>query len=135
MGELAVVVGEITNAGIAFLFVVPGQFRWSVRSVYAVAATDVGGAPNRAFQLTITDGTSTVAQVGAADAGTEPATVNVTFADVPSAAVTAGAVGITQAPIPPLILNAGYRIIGAIINPAGADAWVSAVAWVDQSRT
>lgn len=128
---LSVQPAEITVASTRFVFVVPGHQRWSLRSVFAEASRDVGGAPNRTYTLTITDGTTTVAQVGAADAGNEPGTCQITWANTPAASVFSGTQGITVAPLPPVTLNPGYDIIGEITNGAPADAWITAVAWFD----
>lgn len=118
-----------------FRFTVPGHQRWALRSVRANATRDVGGAPNRVYVLTITDGLTIVAQVGAADAGTEPGSCVITWADLPAASVASGNQGVTVAPLPPVMLNPGYEIIGAINNGALADAWDEAVAWYDFAYT
>lgn len=118
-----------------FRFTVPGHQRWSLRSIRANANRDVGGAPNRVYVLTITDGLTIVAQVGAPDAGTEPGTCVITWANTPGAAVAVGGAGFVIAPLPPVTLNPGYEIIGAINNGALADTWDEAVAWFDFAYT
>lgn len=127
---LVVTAAELVAADV-FQFVVPGDRIWHVRSVLAVAATDVGGQPDRGYTLGITDGTSLVAQVGAEDNGTEPATVTITWCDAPAGTVEAGALATSVAPLPRLTLKPGYVITGTILNPTGTDAWVSAVAWYE----
>lgn len=115
----------------SFTFVVPGRQRWTLRSVRADVARAVGGAPARAYLLTVTDGTSLVAQQGADDAGTEPGTTSITWCNCPAATVTAGPDGVVVAPVPNLVLDAGYQIVGTILNPAAGDQWNDAVVWLD----
>lgn len=114
-----------------FQITVPGDQFWYPRSVIAVAETDVGGAPNRAYQLTFATSTGPVAVNGANDAGTEPATVTVTWCNCPAATVAAGNVGTSVAPIPTLELRPGYTITGEILSPFGVDTWSSAFVWYD----
>lgn len=129
--KAASVVGTVTTWSLT----VPGNQLWYPRSFVAVASTTVGGSPNRAYTLGITDGSNLVAKVGAADAGTEPATVTVTWANVPSAASTSGNIGTTVAPLPALILKPGYVITGTIINSHAGDTWASALCWYDYIDT
>lgn len=119
----------------AFTFAVPGNERWTLRSVRADVARVVGGAPNRAYSLTVSDGTNIVAQAGADDAGAEPGTTSVTWCDCPSAKVAAGNDGVVVAPLPNLAIEPGYLIVGTILNPAGADAWLDAIVWLDYLNT
>lgn len=112
-------------------FVVPGHQLWVLRSIHADVHRAAGGAPNRGYVLKITDGTTTVIQVGAGDAGTEPGTMSLTFADVPASSTAAGAVGTVVAPLAALKLYSGYVITLTILNPAGADAWLDAAVWAD----
>jgi hypothetical protein len=128
---LEVVTQPQTFTPTTFSFVVPGRQRWTLRSVRADVDRAVGGAPNRAYMLTVTDGTSIVAQAGADDAGTEPGTASITWCNCPAGSVAAGSDGVVVAPVPNLVLAAGYVIAGEILNPAGADAWLDAVVWLD----
>ena len=112
-------------------FRVPGHQRWTMRSVRADVHRGVGGTPNRAYQLTITDGTSIVAAAGAQDAGTEPGTTSITWCDVSPGAVAAGSDGVVVAPLPKLGVIGGYVLTLTILNPAGADTWLDALCWVD----
>lgn len=112
-------------------FLVPGHELWMPRSIFAIADRAAGGAPDRSYTLQISDGANVVAQVGAVDAGDEPGTCDVTFANAPAAAVNAGTVGITLAPLAPLRLPAGYTLTVTIVNPAVGDTWVTAVCWYD----
>lgn len=114
-------------------FVVPGHQLWRPRAFHAVAHKEVGGAPDRSYVLNITDGTNTVASIGAADAGDEPGTCEVTWAPTPSAASSAGSRGIAVAPLTDFVLPAGYRVDLLMVNTVAGDQWVSAVAWVDYS--
>lgn len=118
-----------------FTFVVPGNQRWRPRSVVATVTTAVGGQPNRGYTLTITDGTTTVAQVGNTDAGTEPASGTLTWADTSGASSAAGSTFSSIAPIPDLSIEPGYHIVGAIVNAHAGDTWVSATVWYDFSYT
>lgn len=115
----------------SFTFVVPGKERWRLRSVVGTVSTAVGGQPNRAYTLAITDGTTTVAQTGAADGGTEPASGTITWADCTNALSAAGTKFSSVAPIPRLDLIAGYHIVGTIINPHAGDAWGTAIVWYE----
>lgn len=128
---LTVAVAPAVAANTPFRFTVPGQQRWTIRTVYAVCATQVGGQPNRSYSLTLSDGTHTVAVAAAADAGTEPATVNVTWANVPSADVTAGTTGIVVAAFPAVVLPPGFTITGTIVAGVATDQWTLAVCWYD----
>lgn len=114
-----------------FTFVVPGNEVWKLRAVRADCDRAAGGAPDRAYSLQITDGTSPVLEVGAADAGTEPGTCSVTWTDADPSSTTAGADGVSVAPIAPLVLTRGYVITVTILSPAVGDTWVDAVAWYD----
>jgi len=128
---LQVVRAEPASLGITFVFVVPGHQVWLPRTFTALANRAAGGIPNRAYTLTITDGTSVVARVGAADAGTEPGTCQVTWGNTAANAIGAGGVGTSVAPLGPFTLKPGYVITGTIENPAVGDAWVSASCWTD----
>jgi hypothetical protein len=128
---LQVVAAQVVGPTLGFVFVVPGHQIWRPRAFRAVAARGVGGAPARAYTLTITNGTDIVAVVGAQDAGAEPGTCSVTWAPTPAAVSASGAVGVSVAPLGLLVLPAGYVVTGAIVGAAPADSWVSAVCWVD----
>lgn len=123
--------GIVAPGGLTFSITVPGQEQWSLRSVFGTVTRGAGGLPDRAYTLTVTDGTNTLAAVGALDAGTEPGTASVTWANMPATALGAGSVGISVAPVPTLVLNPGYVLIGEILNPGAGDAWDSALAWYD----
>lgn len=112
-------------------FLVPGHELWMPRSIFAIADRAAGGAPDRSYTLVISDGSNVVAQVGALDAGSEPGTCDVTFANAPAAAVNAGTVGITLAPLAPLRLPAGYTLTISITNAVAGDTWVLATCWYD----
>lgn len=112
-------------------FLVPGHEVWSPRSIFAIADRGAGGAPNRSYTLVVTDGTNIVAQVGADDAGAEPGTCDITFANAPAASVSAGTVGISLAPLAPFRLPAGYTLTVNINNAVAGDTWVFAACWYD----
>jgi hypothetical protein len=115
----------------AFTFVIPGAQQWYPRSVCATVATAPGGINVRSYLLQITDGTNLVAQVGAADGNVDPATGTVTWANAPAALSATTGQFSSLGPLPDLVLNPGYVITGTILNPFGADTWVSAVVWYD----
>lgn len=119
----------------SFTFVVIGSQQWRPRSVVATVTTAAGGQPNRGYTLAFTDGTNTVAQVGAADGGTEPASGTITWANAPAAMSAAGNLFSSIAPIPDLILNPGYNIVGTIINPHAGDTWDTALVWYEYVDT
>lgn len=127
----AVAVGALTP----FTFTVPAQYTWKLLTVVAVCSTHAGGAPNRAYRLTITDGTNAILSTPAADAGTEPATVTVTWANAQPSAITAGNVGVSLGPLAEKLLLPGYVITGTILNGVASDQWTSAVAWYDEAST
>ncbi len=128
---LTVAFTPTTLTATQFVYVVPGNQQWRPRSVVATVTTGAGGQPNRGYTLAFTDGTTTVAQVGNQDNGTEPATGTLTWANMSAATVAAGSKFSSVAPIPDLVLNPGYNIVGTIVNPAGADTWVTAIVWYD----
>lgn len=132
---LEVAIAEITGTTTEFSFIVPGDQRWVIRTVFAVALTAVGGAPNRAYLLSVTDGTTLVAQAGAGDAGAEPATCSVTWANSAAGQVSAGNVGTSVAPFANFLVNPGYEIVGTIVNPAAGDTWSVAACWYDFTYT
>ena len=117
--------------GLTFVFVVPGDQQWMPRSFRASSLRAAGGAPQRAYTLTITDGTNIVAAVAAADAGSEPGTCEVTWTNTPASVVASGSQGVSVAPIANFVLKSGYVITGEIINPAAGDVWLDAVCWTD----
>lgn len=96
---------------------------------------DVGGAPDRAYVLTVTNGSDTVASSPADDSGDEPGTCTVTWANAPGAKVTAGSSGYVIAPLSLPALDSGYVVSGTIINPAAGDSWDFATAWYDFTYT
>lgn len=128
-----------TNADLAgittFQFVVPGRELWQLRSVFAEVTRAVGGTPDRSYALTVTDGTSPVARVGAPDAGDEPGLTSITWTDAAPSTTAAGGDGVVVAPLVRLDIDGGYVITGTIINPAPGDAFTLAVAWYDFDYT
>lgn len=131
---LAVAPQTFDVPSVTFTFTVPGDQVWAPRAFRAIAQRAVGGS-TRGYLLTITDSTNTVAAIGATDAGDEPGTCDVTWADVPSATVHAASVGVVVAPLPRLELKGGYVVTGEILNPAAGDTWGEAVAWYDFAYT
>lgn len=129
-------IGAVIAPGdLTFAFTVPGDRYWQIRTVIAVATRDVGGAPDRAYLLTVATSTGPVSIVGAADAGDEPGTCTVTWANVPASAVASGAVGVVVAPFAPPVLYPGYTVTGEITSPAAADEWQSATVWYEYVLT
>lgn len=115
----------------SFTFVVPQGRIWSLRSVFAECVRGVGGVPNRAYTLTITDGTSVVSAFAAADAGTEPGTCEITWCGAPAGSGATGGDGIVSAPMRVDKCPTGYTITGEIVGAVAGDQWVSATVWLD----
>lgn len=133
MTYLEVVTLDVPPTFTTVSFIVPGHQQWRPRSFHAVANKVVGGSPIRSYVLNISDGTNTVASVGAVDDGAEPGTCEVTWAPTQAAHSSSGTTGVTVAPLAEFLLPAGYEIDLIIVNPAIGDGWLSAVAWVDYS--
>lgn len=112
-------------------FVVPGHQQWWLKSVRIDVTRAAGGIPTRAYLLEITDGTTDVAQNGAADAGTEPGAASVTWCDAASSVTAAGPIGIVVAPVAQLVLTKGYVLTASIVNPAVGDLITASAAWYD----
>lgn len=132
---LQVAVAKIVAPTLTFALVVPGDQYWVLRSVRAVATRAAGGAPNRAYTLQITNAAIVVAAIGADDAGAEPGTCGVTWANTPGGTIASGATGVSVAPLGPFALPPGYTLTGTIISPAAGDTWTSAVCWYDYAYT
>lgn len=131
MSYLEVVPATIDVGGLSFTLVVPGHQIWRPRSFRALALRGAGGAPSRAYTLTITDSVNVVAAIGAQDAGDEPGTCDVTWANTPAAASHSGADGVSVAPLGAFVLPAGYIVTGAIVGAVAGDSWADALCWVD----
>lgn len=132
---LKVVVAPAVAANTPFVIIVPGQETWRVISVAAVCSRGVGGTPNRAFQLAVGDQTKTVVTTPASDAGTEPGTCTVTWANGNPSSVASGSTGVSLGPLAPITIPPGYRLTGTVLNGVAADQWTSALAWVDYRVT
>ena len=120
-------------ANTPFTFTVPGAHTWKLLSVVAILSRAVGGTPRRALRLVITDGTNTIMASPAADEGTEPGTLTVTWSNAQPSSMSSGSTGVTLGPLPLLTLYPGYMLTGSVTNGAGADQWTSAVCWVDEA--
>lgn len=130
-----VYVAASVAANTPWTLTVPGQRVWAVLSVVAVLSRAVGGTPNRALRLVITDGTNTVMASPATDAGTEPGTLTATWCNAQPNTVSSGSTGVTLGPLPAITVLPGYVFTGSVVNGAVADQWTSAVVWVDESDT
>lgn len=128
---LKVVTAPDLLSATSFTFVVVAGEIWSLRSVVANAARGVGGVPNRAYRLDITDGTSVVSAFGAQDAGAEPGACEITWADCPSGVGATGNQGIVSAPMRADRCPTGYQIIGTIVGAVAGDQWLDALVWLD----
>lgn len=126
-------VSPAVAAGDPFTFVVPGQYRWTIITIYAVLDRAAGGTGTRQPTLAITDGTNTVTAGGYTDQATDPGTYGITWTNVQNAAATTDADGFALVPFPSLQLDPGYTLIGTSVNDPGGDQWTSAVAWVDET--
>ena len=71
----------------------------------------------------------------ASDAGNEPATVTVTWANSGPTAVTAGNVGVSVTTFPTLQLDPGYQLVGTIVSGHAGDRWTTAAVWADFTDT
>ena len=132
---LKVVRAAAVAANTPFTFTVPAQEVWKLQSVCATLSRAVGGTPNRALKLSVSDGTSTLMGSPAADAGTEPGTLTVTWAAATPAASSSGSTGTSMGPIPVIPCLPGYIITGTVLNGVVTDQWTVAVAWVDFTPT
>lgn len=115
----------------AVTFVVPGHELWSPRAVRLKNDRVAPSDPDRGYLLIVDDGTTTVAQVGADDAGGAPGTGDVTWTTTPAAASAFGSFGVIVAPLAPMRLPAGYRITVEILNTVAGDQITEAVVWYD----
>lgn len=122
-------------ANTPFTFTVPGQKTWKVLSVVGTLSRAVGGTPDRSLSLTITNGTVTILASPAADAGTEPGTLTVTWTNATPDAVHSGGTGVSLGPLPPIDCLPGYVLTGRVTNGAAADQWTRAIVWVDERPT
>lgn len=132
---LKVVRAAAVAANTPFVVTVPAQEIWRLQSVVGTLSRAVGGTPNRAVRLTITDGTSLVLASPAADAGTEPGTLTVTWANSTPTTSSSGATGTSLGPLPPLTCLPGYILTGTVLNGVAADQWTAAAVWVDYQPT
>ena len=128
---VGVSVAAAVAANTPFTFRVPGHQNWRLHSIRAVLSRGVGGTPNRFVQLTISDGTNTFITIPGQDAGTEPGTLTISWANTSDTTSSSGSVGVSVAPMGQLFVPAGYTITGTVINGVAADAWTQAVAWYD----
>lgn len=120
-------------AGQPFTFVVPGQYRWTIISIYGELTRAAGGTGTRQPTLTITDGTHTVSAAGFLDTGTDPGLLSVTWTNINTTVETTDATGFALVPFPQLTLPAGYTLTGTSVNDPGGDQWTTAAAWVDET--
>lgn len=114
-----------------FTFVVASTEIWSLRTVVARVDVVPGGSPNRAYALTITDGTNVVSAFGAPDIGDEPGTRTITWANAPGGADAVGPDGVIVAPMVAKAIPTGYAIVGTITTAAAGDTWTDALVWCD----
>jgi hypothetical protein len=122
-------------ANVPFTFTVPGQRTWRILAVTATLSRATGGLPTRALQLAVTNGTQTILASPAADAGTEPGTLTVTWTNAQPSAISSGGTGLTLGPFPPIVVYPGYVLTGTVLNAATGDQWTAAYAWVDENPT
>lgn len=122
-------------ANTPFTFTVPGQRIWRVLSVIATLTRAVGGTPNRALQLAISNGTVAILASPADDAGTEPGTLTVSWTNAQPNAVSSGGTGVSLGPLPVVVCQPGYVLTGTVLNAATGDQWTAAYAWVDETSS
>lgn len=126
---------DVTTPGATFTATVPGDRLWTIRTVYAVAQLDAGGAPSRYYQLEIATSTGTVALVAAPNAAGDSAQDEITWANCPAASIAVTGVGVVVAPFSPPVLYPGYVLTGTIVNAVLGDAWTTARVWYDYVLT
>lgn len=120
----------IDPSGVVFTLTVPGDQRWTLRSVIATANRDTTVA-DRTFVLSYTNQTVTVAQSAAQDTGPGLTPITITWANSQPAILETTTQGWTVAPLIAVPLPAGYQIIGSITDPQPLDVWTAAIAWYD----
>lgn len=123
------------GANVPFTITVPGQRIWRILAVSATLSRAVGGTPNRALQLAVTNGTVTILTSPAADAGTEPGTLTATWTNAQPTVASSGSTGVTLGPLPVVSVYPGYVLTGTVLNAATGDAWTAAYFWVDETGT
>lgn len=128
---LQTAVADVSTPSAYAQFIVPGNEIWSPRAVFAVASRGTGGAPGRGYELDISNSVAIVTAIGAADAGTEPGTCSITWANAASNVVGLGPTGFSVASWPVQELEPGYVIGVNILNSVAADHWLSVVCWYD----
>ncbi len=118
-----------------FTFTVPGQYRWTVLSIFATLSRASGGTNTRAPVLTVTDGTKTVLGSQFLDTAADPGTLSITWCNLGNVQPATYATGFVGVPLPTYTFDPGYILTGAIANPSAGDQWLTAVVWVDQTST
>ena len=128
---LKVVTTPTTITPTTFTVAVPGLEVWSTRTVCVTVQRAVGGAPNRAYLLSVFNNVDIVAQAGADDGGTEPGSARITWCGAPKSVTVDGSLATIVAPFPSTRLDGGYVLEGTILNPAPGDAWSTVAVWTD----
>lgn len=129
--SVKVVTQPFATTGTTTTFVVPQGEVWTLRSVVAHVTRGAGGVPNRAYTLTITNGTDTVSAFAAADAGTDPGTCEVTWADCPGGVGASGNAGVASAPLKAQNMPPGYTITATITGTVAGDNIDAMTVWLD----
>lgn len=119
--------------GEPFTFTVPGQYAWSLLSVYATCARDDGGTSTRTFTLTLDDGTNNLVASPALDTAPDPGPLAVTWANMLLGSTATATDNVIVVPFPTITCAPGYNLTGQIGNALAGDQWTSAIAWVDET--
>lgn len=126
-----VIPADVPAPGDPFVFVVPGNQRWWIRTIFAELDRASGGTGSRAPQVTVTDGTLTVIQSAFIDSAPDPGVLAVTWCHVTTFSIAEFADGTALVPFPEGELPPGYNIIGTIGNAQAGDQWLSARALIE----
>ena len=120
-GALRSITGTDPAANVEISETVPTGARWSLLSFFARLVTDATVA-NREVSLVIDDGTTTCCQIPSGTNHAASLTRDYHFA-THGQRNTIAQVAILQAPLPELVLAAGFRIRTVVTNRAAGDNW------------
>lgn len=112
---------------------VPGQYRWTLTTVFATLTRGAGGTNVRAPLLTVTDGTTTILGTQFLDTAADPGVISITFMDIGNVQAATYATGFASVPLPTYTLAPGYVITLTVPQSVAGDAWATGAAFVDES--
>lgn len=128
---LKIVPATLTAPPVAFTVTVPGNERWTVRSVCATVQRGATVDAARGYLLTIVSSGFTLGAVGATDPGSGVGLCVVTWADAPASEVAFGPDGYAVAPFAAVPLDPGYVLDGGMVHNHAGDAFTSVNVWLD----